>query len=185
MAASMNFRSAFNGFNREDVVHFIEYLNSKHTAEINQLNAELEAARGRAGAPTQASEASHQLAAALAANEQLKAQLADLQRRYDALEAEKVPTIQYSTTQELEVYRRAERTERAAKERAEQVYHQVNGALADATVKVDEAFSQLGDLTDRLSTQLAQLQEAVTGSRQALADASATLYTIRPTGDDR
>ncbi len=184
MATSMNFRSAFNGFNREDVVHFIEYLNSKHTAEINQLNAELNVLRGHTDAPAFTSESNRQLADVLAANDQLKAQLAELQRRFDALESEKVPTIQYSTTQELEVYRRAERTERVAKERAEQVYHQVNGALADATVKVDEAFAQLGDLTDRLSTQLAQLQDAVTGSRQALADAATTLYTIRPTGDD-
>ena len=30
MAAPQNFRSAFNGFNREDVVHYLEYLNSKH-----------------------------------------------------------------------------------------------------------------------------------------------------------
>jgi hypothetical protein len=105
--------------------------------------------------------------------------------RYDALENEKVPTIQYSTSQELEVYRRAERIERVAKERAEQVYHQVNGALADATIKVDSAFAQLGDLTAQLSSQLAQLEDAVTGSREALAEATEVLYTIRPTGDIR
>lgn len=185
MAVPMNFRSAFNGFNREDVVHFIEYLTSKHAAEINQLNAELDLARDLTSVPAFTAEPNQQLADALAENEQLKAQLADLQRRFDALEAEKAPTIQYSTTQELEVYRRAERTERVAKERAEQVYHQVNGALADATVKVEDAFAQLGDLTDRVSAQLAQLQDAVADSRQALADASTTLYSIRPTGDNR
>ncbi len=185
MAATQNFRSAFNGFNREDVVHFIEYLNAKHSTEVNQLRAELDLLRSRGSAPVQAGDSSRELAAAQATIEQLRAQLAELQKRYDALENEKVPTIQYSTTQELEVYRRAERTERVAKERAEQVYHQVNGALADATVKVDDAFAQLGTLTEQLSTQLAQLQGAVTGSRQALADASATLYTIRPTGDNR
>ena len=42
MANSQNFRSAFNGFNREDVVKYIEYLNGKHSADLNQLNAELE-----------------------------------------------------------------------------------------------------------------------------------------------
>ncbi len=187
MAATQNFRSAFNGFNREDVVHFIEYLNAKHTAEVNQLNAELNQLRNRPEAPTPvaaAAEDNQELAAALAANEQLKSQLAELQQRYDALASEKAPTFQYSTNQELEAYRRAERTERIAKERAEQVYHQVNGALADATVKVDGTFSQLGDLAEQLTEQLAQLQELVSGSRQALADASATLYTIRPTGND-
>jgi uncharacterized phage infection (PIP) family protein YhgE len=180
----MNFRSAFNGFNREDVVHFIEYLNAKHTAEINQLNSELELLRSRSGAPLPAPAAEPVSDAASEEVEQLKAQLAELQKRYDALASEKAPTVQYSTAQELEAYRRAERTERIAKERAEQVYHQVNGALADATVKVDGTFAQLGELADQLTDQLAQLQELVNGSRQALSDASATLYTIRPTGDE-
>lgn len=186
MAATMNFRSAFNGFNREDVVHFIEYLNAKHTAEINQLNSELELLRNRnsVSLPPMAAEPAQEAAPASEEVEQLKAQLAELQKRYDDLANEKAPTVQYSTAQELEAYRRAERTERIAKERAEQVYHQVNGALADATVKVDGTFSQLGELADQLTAQLAQLQELVTGSRQALSDASATLYTIRPTGDD-
>lgn len=47
MAAQQNFRSAFNGFNRDDVVRYIEYLNAKHTAEINQLNSELAFLRGK------------------------------------------------------------------------------------------------------------------------------------------
>lgn len=185
MAATMNFRSAFNGFNREDVVHFIEYLNAKHTAEVNQLNAELEILRSRSGAPlpAPASEPNQDTASAEEV-EQLKAQLAELQKRYDELAGEKTPAVQYSSIHELEAYRRAERTERMAKERAEQVYHQVNGALADATVKVDGTFSELGDLADQLTVHLAQLQELVTASRQALSEASATLYTIRPTGDE-
>ena len=47
MAAPQNFRSAFNGFNREDVVHYLEYLNAKHTNQINQLTAENEALRAQ------------------------------------------------------------------------------------------------------------------------------------------
>ena len=187
MSAPQKFRSAFNGFNREDVVHFIEYLNAKHTAEINQLNSELELLRSRSSAaltPLAVEPVQDAAAPASEEVEQLKAQLAELQKRYDTLANEKAPTVQYSTAQELEAYRRAERTERIAKERAEQVYHQVNGALADATVKVEDNFAQLGELADQLTAQLAQLQELVTGSRQALSDASATLYTIRPTGDD-
>ena len=45
MAAAQNFRSAFNGFNREDVVHYLEYLNTKHSNQLNQLNAENESLR--------------------------------------------------------------------------------------------------------------------------------------------
>ena len=40
MSAPQNFRSAFNGFNREDVVHYLEYLTAKHTAQVNQLTGE-------------------------------------------------------------------------------------------------------------------------------------------------
>ena len=38
MSSAYNFRSAFNGFNREDVVHYIEYANSNHNNQLNQLN---------------------------------------------------------------------------------------------------------------------------------------------------
>ena len=50
MAAQQNFRSAFNGFNREDVVQYIQYLNSKHASEISQLHSELEYLRSRQAA---------------------------------------------------------------------------------------------------------------------------------------
>lgn len=181
MAAPMNFRTAFNGFNREDVVHFVEYLNARHTAEINQLKAELDLLRSRAEA-VQSCDHTQELSAALAENEALKAQVAELQQR--CREAAAAPASGSGTAQELEAYRRAERTERMARERAELVYHQVNGVLAEASGKVDDAAAQLGELTDRVSAQLAQLQDAVTGSRQALAEASATLYAIRPTGEN-
>ena len=41
------FRSAFNGFNREDVVRYLEYINAQHTAEVNQLRSELEFLRSK------------------------------------------------------------------------------------------------------------------------------------------
>ena len=47
MASSQNFRTAFNGFNREDVVHYLEYINTKHTNQLNQLTAENESLRER------------------------------------------------------------------------------------------------------------------------------------------
>ena len=47
MASAQNFRSAFNGFNREDVVRYLEYLNTKHQNQINQLTAEAEELRAQ------------------------------------------------------------------------------------------------------------------------------------------
>ena len=41
MATPQSFRSAFNGFNREDVVHYLEYLNTKHASQLDQLNNEV------------------------------------------------------------------------------------------------------------------------------------------------
>ena len=93
-------------------------------------------------------------------------------------------SFQSNMEQELEAYRRAERTERLARERAEQLYRQANGALADATVKVDNTANQIGQLSDRVAEQLAELQTAVADSKQALRDAAATMYTIRPTMEE-
>ena len=45
MSTPQSFRSALNGFNREDVVHYLEYLNTKHTNQVNQLTAENDALR--------------------------------------------------------------------------------------------------------------------------------------------
>ena len=42
MAAPQNFRTSFNGFNREDVVRYIEYLNSRHHSQLDQLTGEVD-----------------------------------------------------------------------------------------------------------------------------------------------
>jgi len=180
MSAPMNFRSAFNGFNREDVAHFIEYLNARHSAEMNQLKAELDLLRSRSAAP--AEDRSEELAAALAEIETLKAELAQLRQRRG--ETETAPAAPSGTAQELEAYRRAERTERVARERAEQIYHQVNGVLADATVKVEEASIQLGDMSEQFLARLETLRAAVAGSKEALSGAAQTLYAIRPESEE-
>lgn len=54
MAAPQNFRSAFNGFNREDVVHYLEYINTKHNNLVNQLTAENEELRAAVPNPGEA-----------------------------------------------------------------------------------------------------------------------------------
>lgn len=211
MSNKKTFRTALNGFNREDVVHYIEYINAQHTAQVNQLTSEVEFLRNRladaAQAPAEesvvetAEAGSPELEAILEEKRQLEAQVqalleekahleedlqAALAEKYqavldrDAAMAKQV-TAQSRMEEELEAYRRAERAERLAKERAEKVYHQVNGVLADATVKVDEAAAKIGELTDQVMDQLGQLQAAVSGSKQALQDAADTMYALRPT----
>jgi len=207
--ASQNFRSAFNGFNREDVVRYLEYLNSKHSALINQLTEEAENLRQKlklaADAIAADSARAERIAALEEENAALKAQLEEAQQgraasdaARQALEAECIrlkeqlanqpevpaaPVREESADRELEAYRRAERTERLARERADQLYRRTNGVLADATVKVDQVAADIGTIADQVMTNLQQLQLAVTGSKQALQEAAELMYTIRPEED--
>lgn len=207
MAEQKSFRSAFNGFNREDVVHYIEYLTAKHKAQVNQLTSEAAFLKSKlaeqqdvpAEDPICAEELDQMRQQNIALLEQvelLNREKAELEAQRDAalaenaqLQSEVAASLQQLKTQsihanaELEAYRRAERTERRAKERAQQLYQQANGALADAAVKVDEAAGQIGTLTEQCISQLQQLQAAVAGSKAALTEAAATMYTIRPEGD--
>lgn len=197
MAASYNFRPAFNGFNREDVVHYIEYINSKHTAQVNQLRSDLASAQQENATlkaqPQKNPELEAQVAALQAkidhleedvltaqiAKSDLETQLADMTAQRDNALSEQA-NIQRRNELELEAYRRAERMERQAKERTDAMYQKANGVLADATAKVDDAARQITGIADQVAAQLAVLQQAVTGSKAALTDAAAALYAIRP-----
>ena len=152
MAETHRFRSALGGFNREDVVRYIEYLNNKHTDQVNQLTSEVEFLR-----------------------QQLERTQANT-----PVEAPSEPAVQNFTEAELEAYRRAERTERNARERAEQIYRQATGTLADATALVDDAAGRLGTMADSVKEQLSQLQSAIETSKASLKDAAAIMSTIRP-----
>ena len=183
MPAPQNFRSAFNGFNREDVVHYLEYLNSKHTAQVNQLTSEADFLRTKLESREDTPEQAETIAALTEERDALLAQVEQLTQRCAALEtqlAAQPETPAYSAADELEAYRRAERTERQARERAELVYHQINGILADATSKVDGVAAEVGGMADQVMAQLNQLQIAIGTSKQALKDAAATMYAIRP-----
>ena len=187
------FRSSFNGFNREDVVRYLEYINAKHAAELNQLRSELEFLRSKeTPAPVETvcdnSELVEQQAARIRelfdrCKEQEET-IADLTARLENVQVTEAAPIT-CPEQELEAYRRAERAERVARERAEVVYHQANAVLSDATAKVDEAAALIGSIADQLSGQLSQFQSAVIGSKQALHDAATTLYAIRPEAEDQ
>lgn len=166
MAAIKHFRSAFNGFNRDDVIQYIEYLNNQHASQVSQLNSQLQTALARPGDPA--------LQAKLEAAE---ARCAQLEEQLAALEQD---TPINCTEQELEAYRRAERTERIAKDRAQQIYTQANAVLADVTVKAEAAVQQVGALSNQISAQLQQYQAAVSATAEALQDAAATLCTIKP-----
>ncbi len=184
--AAYNFRNALNGFNREDVVRYLEYVNAKHANQSAQLKADLEKAEKEL--------------LRLRKLEGVQAQLEAVQARCDALEQDKLALSQeLSATQqalaaekekkaqaplhseaELEAYRRAERVERQARERTEALCQQANGILADAGVKVDEAAANIGRMAEQVNQQLQSLQQAVISGKTVLQEASVALYAVRP-----
>ena len=188
MAEPQNFRSAFNGFNREDVVHYLEYLNSKHQTQVNQLTAENEELRSQLSRQPEedltglVESLQAQCAELTAQLEEANARCADLEQQLSqqAPEEPEAPVLSPSAAEELEAYRRAERIEREAKERAELVYFQANGVLTEATAKVDGITAEITDMADQVMSQLTQLQMAVSSSKQALQDAASIMITIRP-----
>ena len=176
MAAFQNFRGAVGGFNREDVVHYIEYMNNKHSSQINQLNTELQALQEELARLRGNADLSAQL-------EEANARIAQLEQERDDLAAQvEQMSDRPQTDNELEAYRRAERI---ATDRVEQLYQQANGALADATAKADETASQVGELTDALMVQLQQLQTVLASGGNSMRDAAAALFAIRPASADQ
>lgn len=181
MVMPQNFRSAFNGFNREDVVHYLEYLNNRHASQINQLTTENEMLRAQLEAMPQVDEVS----ALEARCQELTEELEQMQARCAELEQQAPQTTQETVlssyaAEELEAYRRAERIEREARERAELVYFQANSVLMEACAKVDGLSLDMTDMADKVMSQLTQLQMAVSSSKQALQDAASIMNAIRP-----
>ena len=193
MAAKVNFRSALSGFNREDVVHYIEYINSKHSAQVNQLEGQAQELQSKLdaleGSAAQAEDLKARLEEALARQAALEEENARLTAEKDQalaqVEAIKAEQAENAARQleslELDAYRRAEQTERQAKIRAEQIFQQATGILAQATTQVDNAAMQYRQVAEAVTEQLAQLQLAVDSSKNALLNAATTMYAIRPT----
>ena len=207
MAEQQNFRTAFNGFNRDDVVQYIEELNARHAAEVNQLNTDLQYLQEKLDALESAcpdcdsplmgeipvdsglvEELEAKLAdaedAAKTAKAQLDAQKAENLRLQVLLDAALARQNEANNTVELDTYRRAERVERDARNRAREISDKANAALSNATNKVDDTAIQISELTDAAMQQLKQLQLAISGSKQVLRDTASVLYSIRPEDEE-
>ena len=181
MTAPPKFRSAFNGFNREDVVHYIEFANSRHEAEVTQLKEQIEFYRKELAAQSAAAQAAEQERCAA-----LEQKCADLESENESLRQQLSDATQKqsSVDEELEAYRRAERTERMAKTRVSQMYAQANGAIADTAANLDTAAANLGQVAQEAMDRIHALQTAITSSKQVITDAAVSLGAIRPGADE-
>jgi chromosome segregation ATPase len=218
MSEPLNFRSAFNGFNREDVVHYIEYLKSNHENQVRQLRADLAAAQreeelteeqeeAATGLQEQFEEQEAALTALNAEKEELTAKCAQLEATLAALYAEKdalavktaqleaqlnnvsaerdaaisaTPRMSPYMEEELAAYRRAERVERLANERASAVYRKLRVALQDTTAQADQAVTNLDNITSQVNEQLNALRDSLANSKSHLESSISSLDDICP-----
>ena len=193
---NQNFRSSLHGFNRQDVANYLEYLNNRHAAQVNQLNTDLEELRRQVQTPAadpqrlilesrcreleqQLRQAQSERDEALAQKEEALRKLEDARKdREDALL--RVSGEKLDANRELEAYRRAERTERMARERAEQVYSETGAVLTQASSRIEAALRQMTGISQQVTGQLDTLQTAIASSRLALQDAAQTIDKLKP-----
>lgn len=193
---NLNFRSSLHGFNRQDVANYLEYLNNRHAAQVNQLNTDLEALRRQAEAPaedpqraaleTRCQELEQQLTAARKERDEALAQKEAVEQKLEAAQRDREEALLRSSgekldaNRELEAYRRAERTERVARERAEQVYSETGTVLTQASNRIEAALRQMTGISQQVTGQLDTLQTAIASSRLALQDAAQTIDKLKP-----
>lgn len=190
-----NFRFAFNGFNRSDVVNYLEFLNRKHSEQINQLTLDNEMLRQQLNAEQTFVGSSDEI-------EKLRAQLEALTQERDALMCRVVslesklseqpaapapnPGVSsvdaaadlYGPMQELEIYRRAERAEREAKERAERIRSSAEEIVQLAITKAQSAAETYDDAARQTNARLNALLTSVDDGRQAMLSAVEQLRKI-------
>ena len=209
MNEPQTFRSAFNGFNREDVVNHIAYMTTKHETlvgqlradndaqrtELEQLRAQMDAddsERGRVAELEQAlAERDAELAQVHAdldtANQLLNEQAEQMAALREQLEeakeaAAKTPTLEKSANHwdELRAYRRAETAERQARERVNDLYDSANTALRGAGATLGDTNAAFEALAEKFRADLVELMEAIETGRNALHTAADTLDGLRP-----
>lgn len=193
---NLNFRSSLHGFNRQDVANYLEYLNNRHAAQVNQLNTDLEALRRQAEAPAEdpqrtalearCRELEQQLEAARKERDEALAQKEAAEQKLASARQDREEALLRScgekleANRELEAYRRAERTERMARERAEQVYSETGTVLTQASNRIEAALRQMTGISQQVTGQLDTLQTAIASSRLALQDAAQTIDKLKP-----
>ena len=164
MPVTQRFRSALNGFNREDVVNYIEYINNRHTTEVEQLKNQLQEAKGSVSEDVVA---------------ELQAQLDAALQRCAELE-EKLSVKEAASNRELEAYRRAEEAERMAKMQAQEIYNQANSAMAAATAMAESAAEEFNQVAERTSQQLKEYQASISATVDSFKSVAASLNTVKP-----
>lgn len=222
-----NFRTALHGFNREDVVAYIESMtleqekerrflqdaNARLQKELDDAAAALAEAKERPDLQNALDEANKSLEAyrrerdeAQQALEALRAEQVAMTAKNHALEAElaqlreqqitpasaplsapippvakvmpSAPTQRDYSELELAAYRRAEVTERLARERAADVYRQVRSVFSNAAARFDTGKNDLDQMTKTLQLDVNQLLQLLSTIRSAYTEAEQSFQAV-------
>lgn len=184
MAATIgNFRSALHGFNRNDVVQFIQSQTMEHERvlraskeENSRLQTALEEARKELTA------CQEELASAQAALEEAKCADADFSPAEPAAEgldapmASPVTVVSAATNDfnemELAAYRRAEMTERMARERAAASAERMKAIFSQADEKLLLTSQDLATLMDAFRSDFEQMQQLLSTAQGIVNESS-------------
>ena len=219
MPDQTQFRAALHGFNREDVVAYIDRLNQEHEeilARLREENQQLQQRLEEANQALAEAEGKESLEQEL---NLAKAQIADLSAKAEELEArnqeleaaaaqaaeateelpearpvtqdlaEPIPPVPQVlpvnvapskdyTELELAAYRRAELAERLARERASDVYRQVQSVFNHANTKLDTGKSDLEQLTGTLREDVNQLLNLLNNIHSAYDEAEQSFAEV-------
>ena len=197
MAANDNFRSSLHGFNRTDVVQFIQQQTSNHEMALRSLkeeNSRLQAALNEARAENERLAAEKE---ALALEvEAVRLAMLEVKEEPVVVEEEPAPVEEAApvldepiapietvvtpsshelSELELAAYRRAEMTERMARERAaasanrmKMIFAQADEKLAVSAQDIATAFDTLCKDYEMMQNVLASVQAVVTESSNGL-----------------
>ncbi len=164
MAMGTNFRSAWNGFNRNDVVNYMEECAANYERSLRQLQSE---------------------------NARLREELSTLRAAQSAPppapepppEPKPVPAPAPPppdlTGDELEAYRRAEAVERAARDRADRLSRQMQAVMDTAVQQFEAAGADAESLMSDLSISLRRLNDTFAALRLAFDGASRALKDLK------
>ena len=208
MNEPQTFRSAFNGFHREDVVNHIAYMSNKHETQVNQLRSEAEALRTELASLREQMDVDTALHDRVTGLEQTvaekDAELADLREELETANqllneqaeqlaalreeleeareaAEKAP-IEKSASHwdELRAYRRAETVERQARDRVNDLFTSANTALRGAGATLGDTNAAFEALAEKFRSDLVELMNTIDSGKNALCAAADTLDGLRP-----
>ena len=160
-ATTDSFRSSLHGFNRMDVVQFIQKTTSEHELELRRLaeertrqQEELEQQKKELAARQEESERQKELAEQPTAAVQ--------KPRYDEME--------------LTAYRRAEQTERMARERAAASAVRMRSAFEQAEEKLKARRQDITGLSDRFHADYDRLKQALDSVQDVFRESSERLH---------